>query len=200
MAGKAEANEMKLDKINYDTQGVLFKINDAISELENLDTWYENGDYRQFQDIVGQIADSLNVAKSRIEEIGATASNQSIPNKESERKNVYVCSAYGGKQENYEKAVEHCKQVADAGYTPIASHVMLHGIINDDAGREQGLQAGLDLVGTCDELWVFGETITDGMAGEMLKAVNLGIPVENYPEQRLELENPKIKETELCVG
>lgn len=200
MAGKAEANEMKLDKINYDTKDVISKLEDSISELQSLDTWYENGDYRQFQDIVDQLTDSIKTAKTRVEEIAATASNEANPNKENERKNVYVCSPYGGKQENYETAVEYCKQVAEAGYTPIASHVMLHGIINDDAGREQGLQAGLDLVGTCDELWVFGDEITDGMAGEMLKAVNLGIPVENYPEQRLELENQKMQELELCAG
>lgn len=94
---------------------------------------------------------------------------------------VYVCSPYGGLQENYENALEYCKQVAQKGHIPIASHVMLHGILDDDCPfqRKQGLNAGLALVEIADEVWAFGDRITKGMAGEIAHAGKLGIPVVN---------------------
>lgn len=99
---------------------------------------------------------------------------------------VYVCSPYGGKQENYEKAVGYCRAVAAMGYLPLASHVMLHGILDDHnpKERETGLAAGLALVEVVDELWVFGETVTRGMEGEIAYAKELGVPVKQAPKER----------------
>lgn len=95
---------------------------------------------------------------------------------------VYVCSPYGGLQENYESAVEYCKWVVQEGNTPIASHVMLHGILSDDCPyqRKQGLAAGLELLKIVDEVWVFGDRISRGMAGEIAHAAKLGIPVVSF--------------------
>jgi hypothetical protein len=95
---------------------------------------------------------------------------------------VYVCSPYGGLQENYENAVEYCKWVAQEGHTPVASHVMLHGILSDDCPlqRKQGLAAGLELLKIVDEVWVFGDRISRGMAGEIAQAAKLEIPVVSF--------------------
>jgi len=95
---------------------------------------------------------------------------------------IYVCSPYGGLQENYEKAVEYCKWVVQEGHAPIASHVMLHGLLADDCPfqRKQGLAAGLALTEIADEVWVFGERITRGMAGEIAHAAKIGIPVISF--------------------
>ena len=89
---------------------------------------------------------------------------------------VYICSAYGGRQENYEKAVEYCKMAAREGNILLASHVMLHGIISEEAGREKGLEAGRNLITLCDQVWVFGIR-TSGMKEEIAFARQLGIPI-----------------------
>lgn len=90
-------------------------------------------------------------------------------------KKVYVCSPYGGKEENYLKAVDHCRYVAAQGHIPFASHVMLHGIMADTGEeRERGLAAGLLMLIIVDEIWVFGDIITSGMRDEINKAKRLG--------------------------
>jgi len=96
---------------------------------------------------------------------------------------IYVCSPYGGQQQNYEMAVEYCRVVAAMGHIPLASHVMLHGILNDHipAQRQNGLAAGLALVEIADELWIFGQTISSGMEAEIAYALRLGIPVKRDP-------------------
>jgi hypothetical protein len=90
---------------------------------------------------------------------------------------VYVCSPYQGKEENYKKAVSYCKAAAAAGHVPIASHVMLHGILDESKDREKGLTAGLKMIELADEVWVCGETISSGMAAEIERAKAIGKPV-----------------------
>ena len=92
--------------------------------------------------------------------------------------NVYVCSPYGGKEENYKEAQDFCREVAAAGHTPFASHVMLHGILQEPTGRAAGLQAGLDMLALCSVICVFGDKITAGMEEEIAMAQKLGITVK----------------------
>ena len=87
---------------------------------------------------------------------------------------VYICSPYQGKEENYKKAVSYCKAAAAAGHVPIASHVMLHGILDEATDREKGLAAGLKMLELADEVWVCGEVITSGMAAEIERAEAIG--------------------------
>lgn len=92
--------------------------------------------------------------------------------------NVYVCSAYGGSFENFQKAVGYCKYVASLGHIPYASHVMLHGILQDDVyeQRLKGLQAGFEMIRIVDTVWVFtvDSEITRGMQQEIDLAKKLG--------------------------
>ena len=43
--------------------------------------------------------------------------------------------------------------------------------------REIGMAAGLSLLWFCDELWVFGDEISEGMKSEIQFCRNLNIPV-----------------------
>ena len=86
---------------------------------------------------------------------------------------IYVCSPYGGKQENYEKARVAMRWVASQGHTPIAPHVMLHGILDDnnEDQRMAGMDLGVSMLSLADETWVFdnaGKTLlTPGMRLEI---------------------------------
>jgi hypothetical protein len=42
---------------------------------------------------------------------------------------------------------------------------------------------GLELLKICDELWAFGDRVSEGMAGEIEIADELGIPVRHLLNQ-----------------
>ena len=90
---------------------------------------------------------------------------------------IYVCSPFRGDTENNVKfARECCKKVLNAGLIPYAPHLFFPQFLNDNdpIERELGLHAGLSVMRYCDELWVFGETITQGMQAEIEYAHKTG--------------------------
>lgn len=94
---------------------------------------------------------------------------------EKNRRKVYVVSMYAGDvAANIRNAVEYCRMAIDAGYMPLASHLLYPQILDDGkpAERELGLMFGLALLRMCDEVWVFGP-ISSGMAQEIEEAKRL---------------------------
>ena len=53
------------------------------------------------------------------------------------------------------------------------------------AEREIGMAAGLSLLWFCDEIWVFGNTVTDGMKGEINFCKNLNIRIRYVTEAEI---------------
>lgn len=93
---------------------------------------------------------------------------------------IYVCSPLRGDMEgNVKRAKEYCKAVIQAGHIPIAPHVAYQGVLNDDipAERETALKIGQELLTKCNEIWVFGHFISEGMKGEVEAARRLGMSV-----------------------
>lgn len=94
--------------------------------------------------------------------------------------NIYVCSPYGGQEENYETAKRYGKYVIDRGHMAIIPHTMLHGVVDDriTEQRTNALALGKQLMTLCDEVWVFGQNVTCGMEGEINEAVRTGKPIK----------------------
>lgn len=95
-------------------------------------------------------------------------------------KKVFICSPLKGNlKENIRKAKLYCKYVIACGYLPIAPHVYFTSFLNDTDPneREMGMKLGLELLKDCDELWIFGNRITDGMKAETLLASQLEIKI-----------------------
>lgn len=100
------------------------------------------------------------------------------------RRKVYVASKYAGDVEkNTRAAVTYCRRVIDAGYMPIASHLLYPQILNDGdpVERDLGLMFGLALLKLCDEVWVFGP-VSSGMAQEIEEAKRLNKKVSYFEE------------------
>lgn len=57
---------------------------------------------------------------------------------------------------------------------------------NDPKDREIGLAAGLSLLWFCDELWLFGDTVTDGMKNELQFCKNLNIRIRKITENEIQ--------------
>ena len=82
---------------------------------------------------------------------------------------VFVCSLFQGKQENIDKAKQYCKYVLERGYIPLAPHVYFSQFMDDrnPEDRRKALEMNKKLMEFCDELWVFGDEMTEGMKEEI---------------------------------
>jgi hypothetical protein len=82
---------------------------------------------------------------------------------------------------NMKKVFTICEQVRKKGHIPIAPYLTLPSHLNDEVikNREVGVWANLTTFerGYIDELWLYGEKISEGMKIEVALAKKLGIPV-----------------------
>lgn len=86
---------------------------------------------------------------------------------------VYICSPYAGDADgNIKAARRYSRHAVDKGYIPIAPHLLFPQFLNDDSPKERelGLFFGNVLMSKCSEVWVFGSTISVGMATEIKRA------------------------------
>ena len=86
---------------------------------------------------------------------------------------IYVCSPFSCEVEkNIAAARRYCRFAVDRGYIPIAPHLLFPQFLDDDDPheRELGLFFGNALMSKCSEVWVFGDTISNGMAAEIRRA------------------------------
>ena len=101
---------------------------------------------------------------------------------------IFICSPYRGDiTQNTENAKHYCKTVIKStGKIPIAPHLYFPQFLddNDTAERELGIRAGLKLMKDCEEVWVFGDDITDGMRREIAFAEIEGIEILYFTKAR----------------
>lgn len=86
---------------------------------------------------------------------------------------VYICSPFSGDIEvNTENAKRYCRFAVDSNAIPLAPHLHYPSFMREDDPDERklGLFFGIVLLGKCDQLWVFGDTVSAGMKAEMDKA------------------------------
>jgi hypothetical protein len=96
-------------------------------------------------------------------------------------KKVFVCSAYGGKWDNILLARKYCSWAIWEDVAPIAPHLIYTQFLTESpTERELGLQAGLQYLAVCDEVWVFSADgqISSGMQLEVDRALELRIPIK----------------------
>ena len=86
---------------------------------------------------------------------------------------VYICSPYAGDiAANTAAARRYSRFAVDAGYIPVAPHLLFPQFLNDDdpEERELGLFFGDVLMSKCAEVWVFGGRVSAGMQKEIDRA------------------------------
>lgn len=62
-------------------------------------------------------------------------------------------------------------------YVPLAPHLLLPASIDEATERDLALEHGLALLRGADELWACADDVSAGMAGEIVEARRLGVPV-----------------------
>lgn len=96
-------------------------------------------------------------------------------------KKVYICSPHRGDTEtNVQNARKYCRAAVELGCLPIAPHLLFPQFMDDDdlAERKAAIEMDFDLIGVCDEIWVFGiDNPSEGMRKEILWAEDTSVPV-----------------------
>ena len=99
---------------------------------------------------------------------------------------VYIASPFAGETEaNISRAKGYCRFAISKGVIPLAPHLHYPQFMDDDdeAQRILGLRFAIALLYRCDELWVFGERISAGMAKEIEKAEKRGMRIRFFSSQ-----------------
>ena len=93
---------------------------------------------------------------------------------------VFICSPFAGDIENNVKAARrYCRFAVETGFIPFAPHLLFPQFLDDTdpKERELGLFFGFALMSKGAEVWVFGETVSVGMAKEIEKAEKRGMRI-----------------------
>ena len=102
-------------------------------------------------------------------------------------KKVYICAPLGGDVEgNLERVKRYTRYALMCGTAPVVPHFYALCLNdNDQTEREIGLAAGLGMLWFCDELWVFGQDITEGMKQELQFCKHLNIKTRYVSEKEI---------------
>jgi len=116
-------------------------------------------------------------------------------------KTIFLCSRYRGNVErNRQRAKYYARLIALEGHIPIAPHLFYPQFLDDANPNERmiGINLGLNQLKGCDEMWIFGTIISDGMKLEIEKAKENGIPVRLHDENGKVLNPDLISIDERC--
>ncbi len=98
---------------------------------------------------------------------------------------VFICSPYRGDIEaNVNKAKRYCRFAYTEGCVPYASHLLNPQFLDENIPEERGtgIRMGLEVLKRVDELWLFGEVLTDGMEIEYRLAKECRIPIRYFTD------------------
>ena len=97
---------------------------------------------------------------------------------------VYVCSPYsGGIEANTAKARAFCRFAVMKRVIPVAPHLLFPQFMSEERERNLALFMGIVLLVKCDEVWVFGSRISEGMAEEIEKAKKMRKKIRYFTEE-----------------
>ena len=104
---------------------------------------------------------------------------------------VYVCSPYAGDTErNVDRARRYSRFAVTKGCIPIAPHLLFPQFMDDTDKdeRELGIFMGIVLLKKCAEMWIFGSTISKGMAQEIQQAKRRSMVIRYFNDRCEEVE------------
>lgn len=100
-------------------------------------------------------------------------------------KKIFICSPFRGNiKENKKAAQFFAKVIIGTGRVPVAPHLYFPQFLDEENPNERmnGIEMGLELMDVCDEVYVLGFNITEGMKFELDHAREKRIPVRLYDE------------------
>lgn len=103
---------------------------------------------------------------------------------------VYIASPYRGDvKTNTENAKRYSLFAVMQGKVPFCPHIYFTQFLNDnvEVERKIGLNLALHMLRRCREVWVFGDTVSEGMRNEIRIAKKRHIPVRYFTSECVEV-------------
>ena len=103
---------------------------------------------------------------------------------------VYIASPYRGDvKTNTENAKRYSLFAVMQGKVPFCPHIYFTQFLDDNVGVERkiGLNLALHMLRRCREVWVFGDTVSEGMRNEIRIAKKRHIPVRYFTSECVEV-------------
>ncbi|MBU9723103.1 DUF4406 domain-containing protein [Bacillus alkalicola] len=100
-----------------------------------------------------------------------------------QKKLVFICAPYAGDIEgNVMRAKRYGRFAVTEGAVPIIPHLMYTQFLFDDDKEERklGIEMGLALLSKCEELWIFGNQLSQGMVIEIKRAKSKNMTVRQF--------------------
>lgn len=122
--------------------------------------------------------------------------------KERSMKTIYVASPYAGDiKKNTEFAKNACRFVIEQRHVFFCPHLLYPNILDENNPKERklGMDMGLVMLTTCDELWCFGNHISLGMMAEVEEAHKRNIPTYRVLETEQGFHIGEVKNTALSM-
>ena len=102
-------------------------------------------------------------------------------------KRVYICAPdCGNTARDWKQITKYIKYALLCGTAPVVPH--FYALCLDDSipkESEIGIAAGLSLLWFCDEMWLFGDEVTEGMAAEIQFCKNLNVTIRKVRENEI---------------
>lgn len=99
------------------------------------------------------------------------------------KKLIYICSPCRGDYEtNIDNAITYSGICFRMGYIPVTPHIYFTRFMDDTNSKERSMamEAGMQLLLECSEVWVFGlDHPSEGMQAEIEAAKAHGIPIRD---------------------
>lgn len=125
-------------------------------------------------------------ALSRIEQQEKKKRKHKKARKEPSYPIVYICSPYSGDTEkNAEKARKYSRFAVENQCLPITPHIYFTQFMNDEIPEERNTAFSMNqiLMRKCNEIWIFGDTISKGMKAEIGYAKRKHIKIRRFTEE-----------------
>ena len=99
---------------------------------------------------------------------------------------VYICSRYSGDvKRNTELACRYSRLAVECGYVPLTPHLLLPQFLSEETEREKAINLDLRFLSLCQELWVCGPDVSEGMRREIECAAEMKIPIRYIKEEEI---------------
>lgn len=101
---------------------------------------------------------------------------------------VYICSPFSGDVPgNTQKAIRYSRFAVDSHAIPIAPHLLFPLFMDEETERDLAMFMDMVILGRCEELWVFGGTVSAGMKAKIDKAKRKNMTVRYFTDDLKEV-------------